>query len=62
MTLDKNAPDYYSQISKMRKTNSGGKYFKNKEAAREAQKRSVEARRLRTAGKRTEEETEAKTA
>lgn len=51
MKLDKNSPDYYKIIAGMRKTLSGGKYFKNTEGARAAQTKSVQAR-LRNARQR----------
>ncbi len=51
--LDKNHPDYYRIIAGMRKTNSGGKFFKDTEAARNAQKKSVESR-LRAARERAQ--------
>ena len=53
--LKRSDPDFYSKISQMRKVKSGGKYFKDKEAARQAQAKSVAAR-LRAAGKRPEEQ------
>lgn len=37
--------DFYSVISKRRKTFSGGDGFRDKDKAREAQKRSVESRK-----------------
>lgn len=43
--LRKSQPDFYRKIADMRRVKSGGKYFKNTEAAREAQKKSAEARR-----------------
>jgi hypothetical protein len=43
--LNKSDPDFYRKIANMRKVKSGGKYFKDVEAAREAQKKSAEARR-----------------
>lgn len=42
--LDKD-PEFYSRISNMRKIKSGGKTFADKEAARAAQRKSVEARK-----------------
>lgn len=53
--VPKRSSEYYSRISKMRKTKSGGKTFLDKEKAREAQKRGVEAR-LRKTTKRTKGE------
>ena len=53
--LKRSDPDFYSKISRMRKVKSGGKYFKDKEAARQAQKKGVEAR-LRAVSKRPEEQ------
>lgn len=53
--LSKSDPLFYQKIANMRKTKSGGKYFKNVEAARDAQKKAVESR-LRAAQERAEEE------
>ena len=43
--LKRSDPDFYSKISQMRKVKSGGKYFKDKEAARQAQAKGVESRK-----------------
>ncbi len=42
--LTKDDPEFYSKISKMRKTKSGGKIFKDKELARAAQAKGVQVR------------------
>ena len=53
--VPKRSSEYYSKISKMRKTKSGGKGFVDKEKAREAQRLAVESR-LRKAKERAERE------
>lgn len=52
--LTKKDPDFYRKISEMRKVKSGGKYFKNTEAAKEAQKKSVQKRRQNKIGSQAE--------
>jgi hypothetical protein len=42
--LSKQDPDFYRKIADMRKVKSGGKFFKDTEAARNAQKKAVESR------------------
>lgn len=41
----KNNPNYYSEMSKKRKTYSGGKTFVDVEVARAAQRKAVESRK-----------------
>lgn len=53
--LRKTDKEFYSKISQLRKVKSGGKYFKDTKAAREAQKKAVESR-LRASKLRTQEE------
>lgn len=53
--LTKADPDFYSKISKLRKVRSGGMTFKDKEKAREAQRRGVETK-LRKAAERAKQE------
>ena len=45
--LTKSDPEFYSKISRMRKVKSGGKYFKDKEAARAAQQKGIKSRRAK---------------
>lgn len=49
--LTKDDPQFYSKISQMRKVKSGGKTFNDKEIARAAQRKGVEAK-LRKAAER----------
>lgn len=53
--LTKNDPDFYRKISLMRRVRSGGKYFKDKEAARAAQAKGVQTR-LRKSAQRAKKE------
>lgn len=43
--LTKDNPEFYRIIAGMRKVKSGGKYFKDVEKAREAQKKGAKVRR-----------------
>lgn len=58
--LKKTDPDFYSKISNLRRTKSGGKTFNDIEKAKEAQRKSVASRKtnneLREAKERAEAE------